>query len=396
MATYVRNLNAAINSRNGLQLAHLLAVDPDSNPTAPQTNALAVAAGITNQVWQPIVEAHVIACVDSSTLLERLQAHQAFLSELNRVSEKEDVWILPVLYAASTNLRGIGRRALKEIKDKEAKSEILTQLESSSRVVNRTLTLCLNDRHPSLQKSKKWGTYFFVGELCKLYFLLNKRNMSKSVIKVVESMSRDLPPLASYPRSHTCTYSYYRGVLSLMDDDIEQAQNWLTQALNQCFYKTVDNQELILLHLIPVQFLMTNQVPSKAVWEKFPRLQTVYHQMLTALLRGDVLSFDKAVMQRRSLFVKKYLYLAVEKMRVFVFEKLFYRVFLANDKATRITIDDYQTAAKLVGVDVSRDFLEATVSNMIYHDRLKGYISRERHTVVLRAEGAFPKLVKAA
>lgn len=122
MATYVRNLNAAINSRNGLQLAHLLAVNPDTNPTAPQTNALAVAAGITNQVWQPVVEAHVLACNDSSTPLERLQAHQAFLSELNRVSEKEDVWILPILYAASTHLRGIGRRALKEIQDKEAKT----------------------------------------------------------------------------------------------------------------------------------------------------------------------------------------------------------------------------------------------------------------------------------
>lgn len=394
MATYIRNLNAAINSRNGLQLANLLDVNPASNPKVPQTNALAVAAGITNQVWQPIVEAHVLSCTDSSTMLERLQAHQQFLSELNRVSEKEDVWILPVLYSASTNLRGIARKALKDAQNKEEKTALLTQLESSSRVVNRTLTLCLNDRHPSLQKSKKWGTYFFVGELCKIYFLLNKRNMSKSVIKVVESMSRDLPPLASFPRSHTCTYAYYRGVLSLMDDDLEQAQNWLTQSLNQCFYKSVGNQELILLHLIPVQFLMTNQVPSKAIWEKFPRLQTVYHQMLTALLRGDVLSFDKAVSQRRSLFVKKYLYLAIEKMRVSVFEKLFYRVYLARDKATRITIDDFQIAAKMVGVDVSGDFLEATVSNMIYHDRLKGYISRERHTVVLRAEGAFPKVVK--
>lgn len=391
MATYIKQINAAIGPANGVQLAQLLKVGI-ANPGVPQNNAVAVSAGITHPLWRDVVAAHMISCQQGITPLEKIQAQERLFSELNRVAEKEDSWILPILYRVSMDLRETGREAKRACTSATDSAAVVTQLESSSRVVNRALTLCLNDRNPRLANSKKWGTYFFVGELCKLYFLLDKRPMCKSVVKVLQGMAKDLPPLDAFPKSHTCTYLYYRGVLSMMDDDVEAAHSWLTRALKQCFYKSTENQELILLHLIPAQFLMDRRVPSKAVWQAFPRLHAVYHDMLTALLRGDILAFDSAVKQRRSLFVKKYLYLTIEKMRVFVFEKLFYRVHKALDGSTRVTIADFRQAAKHVGADVSGDYLEAALSNMIYNDRLKGYISRERHTVVLRGEGAFPKV----
>lgn len=94
-----------------------------------------------------------------------------------------------------------------------------------------------------IQRSKKWGVYFFVGELFKVYFKLNKQPLAKSVVKVLHTMTKDLPPLEEYPKSHIVTFLYYWGVLLFIDQDYQKAEEKLTEALTMCLDQSTKNKE---------------------------------------------------------------------------------------------------------------------------------------------------------
>ena len=65
---------------------------------------------------------------------------------------------------------------------------------------------------------------------------------------------------------------------------------------------------------------------------------------------------------------------------------------LLLNKSTRIEVRYFQSALTFTGMDVENVEVECFLSNMIYKGLIKGYISRERQTVVLSAKDPFPGL----
>lgn len=361
-------------------------------------------------LWTEIAVAHWKVAVQV-TYTQDLQAayttQNALLVAVNRAAEKTDNWILPVMFLVAKELRQLSIMAdvqRKKIGNNTNTQTLSANLEEATRSINRSFTLCLNDRKLDLDQSRKWGVYFFVGELFKIYFKLNKRALAKSVLKVLHSMQQQLPPFESFPKSHAVTFLYYTGVLLFIDEDYVGAQEKLTQALAMCHKASKKNKEFILMYLIPARLLTSRRTPSEALWTELSTLEVMYKPLITAVMAGNLKAFDTELVVRRHLFVKKYIFLAMEKIRELTKIRLFRKVYLLQDKATRIPTPLFCAALKFSAGGTaegaaeedenswSQEQIECILAQLIYTGQMKGYVSRDRQTVVLSNKDAFPKV----
>jgi hypothetical protein len=101
------------------------------------------------------------------------------------------------------------------------------KLEEAARTINRTLTVCLNDRNSSMPNSRKWGVYFIISLLFKIYFKLGTISLATSVVRVLNASTAagDIPSVEEYPKAHMVTFKYYVGILAFMDEEYEKVRN---------------------------------------------------------------------------------------------------------------------------------------------------------------------------
>lgn len=69
----------------------------------------------------------------------------------------------------------------------------------------------------AIEVSRKWGTYYIIGILFKIYFKINKFSLSKNVLRAIEVS--EMPPLECFPKSHVVTYKYYLGVSAFLNEE---------------------------------------------------------------------------------------------------------------------------------------------------------------------------------
>ncbi|RYP17008.1 hypothetical protein DL765_004769 [Monosporascus sp. GIB2] len=263
-------------------------------------------------------------------------------------------WTIPCLYVAGRYLRLYAIRADEERRrsgddaitsfqdDFDPETEEHKQLEDCARHLNRIFTLCLSDRAP-LEESRKWGIYYAINLLFKTYFKLNAASLSKNVLKALSASKGDMPSIDKFPASQQVTFKYYEGVLA---------------------------------------FLEENYVES--------------------IKKGDLRAFDKALQEGEDEFIKRRIYLTLERGRDIALRNLLRKVFIAGGfeeakdgaapvRRTRVPVAEFTAAMKLKGGDdVDADEVECLLANMIYKNLMKGYIAHERGIVVLSKNGAFP------
>ncbi|RYP54774.1 hypothetical protein DL768_000502 [Monosporascus sp. mg162] len=263
-------------------------------------------------------------------------------------------WTIPCLYVAGRYLRLYAIRADEERRrsgddavtsfqdDFDPETEEHKQLEDCARHLNRIFTLCLSDRAP-LEESRKWGIYYAINLLFKTYFKLNAASLSKNVLKALSASKGDMPSIDKFPASQQVTFKYYEGVLA---------------------------------------FLEENYVES--------------------IKKGDLRAFDKALQEGEDEFIKRRIYLTLERGRDIALRNLLRKVFIAGGfeeakdgasplRRTRVPVAEFTAAMKLKGGDdIDADEVECLLANMIYKNLMKGYIAHERGIVVLSKNGAFP------
>lgn len=418
----INEFNAAVRGSDGLAVAKYLSIldpkiaqilqlsIPDPDSISSTNNALGL--------WYSVLATHKTVVTEILVHKQVKQAASAQikkLTTLNRIAERADNWILPVLYTVSRELRQLATHA-----DQDDDESAL--LEESTRSINRAFTICLNDRNPELNLSKKWGTYFFLGELLKIYLKLDKLPLAKNVVKVCNAMSRDLPPLDAFPKSHRTTYLFFWGVLLFIDCQYVDAQVKLSQALSLCNKNTTHNIEQILLYLIPAQLLGSSQsvnsvggtspkagsaacvLPSSRLYDRFPRLKDIYKTLLDSAMAGDFTKFYSTQDAMRSLLIRRYLYLAVEKISEICAHSLIIKTWkYAGQKGNRLSIRDLTTAFGVAGYfdtiekamgklkdDDKYDQVECVAATMITTGKMKGYISHEHRIIVLSSKNPFP------
>ncbi|OCK85539.1 hypothetical protein K432DRAFT_26873 [Lepidopterella palustris CBS 459.81] len=280
------------------------------------------------------------------------------------------------------------------------------KLEDAARQLNRMFSLCLGDRAP-IEDSRKWGTYYTANLLFKTHFKLNAISLSKNIIRSIQAQA-DLPTLDLFPKSHQVTFKYYVGVITFLQEDYVQAEDNLTQAWQLCQKHAIKNQQLILTYLIPCRLLTKHTLPTSNLLDPYPRLQSLFSPLAACIKQGNLAGFDAALQAGEDEFVKRRIYLTLERGRDITLRNLLRKVFLAGGyeplkegqteadliRRTRIPIIEFAAAIRLgMGPDgqmLDNDEVECMIANMIYKNLMKGYIARERSMVVLNKKGAFP------
>lgn len=318
-------------------------------------------------------------------------------------------WTVPCLYVAGTYIRMIAIKADSEEKPKDAHADVFANgfanglsddimgdgnknknLEQAAWTINRMFTVCLSDR-AELAESRKWGIYSTTNLLFKTYFKLNSISLTRNVIRALEAASADLPPLELFPKSHRCTFKYYRGVIDFLQENYTDAERNLSEALNLCHEDSLKNREQILTYLIPAHVLNHNQLPSQSLLAPHSTLSGLFTPLFTAIRQGALAAFDKALSTAEPELVKRRIYLTLERTRDICLRNLFRKVFLAAGwedtkdattgevtgkiRRTRIRVEEFEAGMRVgykgaTDMMIERDEVECFLANIIYKVRL--------------------------
>ncbi|KAI0452483.1 PCI domain-containing protein [Xylaria acuta] len=323
-------------------------------------------------------------------------------------------WTIPCLYVTGKYLRLYAMRAdaeralsnedtaVDDLQDDfDPQAEEHKSLEDCARHLNRIFQTCASDRAP-LEESRKWGVYYAVNLLFKTYFKLHSEPLSKNILRVISAGRADIPPIDKFPKSQQVTFKYYEGVLAFLEENYVEAEKHLEMAWLMCHKTSQRNLELILTYLVPCRLLTTHTLPSAQLLEPFPRLQKLFTPLARAIKKADLRAFDIALRDGEDEFIKRRVYLTLERGRDIVLRNLLRKVFIAGGfeeakegaapvRRTRIPITEFTAAVQMSGGEaIDTDEVECLMANMIYKNLMKGYIAHERGFVVLSKSGAFP------
>ncbi|WQF87342.1 Putative proteasome component (PCI) domain, winged helix-like DNA-binding domain superfamily [Colletotrichum destructivum] len=326
-----------------------------------------------------------------------------------------EAWTIPCLYTAGKHLRLFAISSDEERNTTDAAANAMElgddfdpdlekqkQLRDCEQQLKRIFTLCLSDRAP-LEDSRKWAIYFVINLLFKTYFKLNSASLSRTILKALSTNRGDMPPLEAFPKSQRVTFKFYEGVLFFLEENYVEAEKHLTEAWSLCHKDAKSNQERILTYLIPCHLLTTHTLPSSKLLEPFPRLQKLFLPLSRCIRKGDLRNFDLALQEGEEEFVRRRIYLTLERGRDIALRNLLRKVFIAGGfeeakeagaapvRRTRVPVAEFAAAISLGSQEsVDPDEVECLLANMIYKNLMKGYIARERGIVVLSKNGAFP------
>ncbi len=142
------------------------------------------------------------------------------------------------------------------------------------------------------------------------------------------------------------------------------------------------SHRLILTYLIPTHLLTTHTLPSASLLAPYPHLRTLFTPLAKCIKRGDLSGFDAALAAGEDAFVKRRIYLTLERGRDIALRNLLRKVFLAGGyepakegavavRRTRIPVKEFSAAVRLgsrrAGESVDDDDeVECLIANMIY------------------------------
>ncbi|KAH7916232.1 hypothetical protein BJ138DRAFT_1139900 [Hygrophoropsis aurantiaca] len=395
-SNFLVQLGETVQAESGPNLAYLL------RPTSPHGKDLVKEfrnptrdflieryGGSLESPWDEIAVQYVLV----TSHVARKRAGEAFkeqsqlISQFFRYFTSNTGWTLPALFSMLRDLRDLAYDADFHAKYNGQKSECM---ESAAGIVAKAFSNCMTDRTSSYNDSRRWGIYYVVGLVLKCYFRVKRISLSKNILRALNA-NPDVPALSLYPRSHQVTYRYYLGMISFLNEDYAKAEQELTLAFYHCHCGAKINQERILYCLIPLRILR-GHLPSQELMQRFPVLNELFAQFISAIRVGDISSYDAALDKWERKLVELNLWLTLEKARELCIRGLFRRVWVAAEKGTRIPVSMFHCSLRISGINVAQDEAECLVANMIYKGYMRGYISHEKQMVVLASTNAFPRL----
>lgn len=143
----------------------------------------------------------------------------------------------------------------------------------------------------------------------------------------------------------------------------------------------LDHSRLILTYLIPCHLLTTHTLPSRTLLRPYPRLSSLFTPLCICIRSGNLSGFDAALAAGEDEFVRRRIYLTLERGRDIALRNLLRKVFIAGGyeegkdggekiRRTRIPLDEFVAAVRLGssadGNRVESDEVECLLANMIY------------------------------
>jgi COP9 signalosome complex subunit 12 len=212
--------------------------------------------------------------------------------------------------------------------------------------------------------------------------------LCKNILRSLKAQAggADMPALALFPRAHQVTFKYYCGVIAFLEEDYATAEEHLLSAYNLCHRGATKNIQLILTYLIPTKLLTSHRLPTETLLKQSPALDRLFSPICSAIKRADLRAFDTAMERGEEEFVKRRIYLTLERGRDIVLRNLFRKVFLAGGfdppkggeseppvRRTRVPVKEFAAALQMAGAEIGDgeggvdiDEVECLIANSIY------------------------------
>lgn len=131
---------------------------------------------------------------------------------------------------------------------------------------------------------------------------------------------------------------------------------------------------LILTYLIPCRLVTRQLLPSRALLAQYSRIEALFLPFAKCIKSGDLKQFDLALQAGESEFVKRRIYLTLERAREVALRNLFRRAYMLQSTTgtakTRVPLEFFRVAVEVASGmgpgDVEVEEVECLLANMIY------------------------------
>jgi len=396
---YLQQISAALHGRKAVEIAALIALPhsgftSDDRALASQVETstdIAKTCYKSLRVDQPLSEAVSgrLSCLSALVRGEYDTAyksiHAAFNSLLDFMGGNTDFpFLAGMLARLASDLRIIAAVADTHKAERERVSNpCLRECQNS---ITRGFTLIAKDRLPITDPAcKKRYLFSITNTLFKIYFRLNTLQLMGKLIKLVDSPSV-MANLKAFPCCDVVIYKFYVGRLNMFEDRLEDARECLRYALRYTPLSQKKNRQLILSSLVPIE-MCQGILPNDALGKKYG-LQ-VFTQLGNAVRVGNLRDFNNLFEENKPSFIKLGVYLVIEQLKGMVYRNLFKRFHVITD-STRISIETFQAVLRWLGEDVEVDEIECILANLIFQNKVKGYLSHQKRILVVGKNDPFP------
>ncbi|KAG9054400.1 COP9 signalosome (CSN) subunit [Serendipita sp. 407] len=348
------HINLCVKANNGIKLASWLSTnEPDHVDALRKANIGSTRDSLSKKYmnkfaspWDEICIAHLLAVIAiSENRMEDAYKEQAsMVNAFLRFFGVQTNWVLTPLWVVLTELRQLAHDGDVELYNQQ---KLTTCCEDAARICNKAFTMCVTDRTSQPAESRKWGVYRAVNIVLKCYFKVNRTNLSKNVIRAIEANS-DIPSLEQFEMTDQVTYRYYQGLLALLDENYSRAEGELSFAFEHCHYSSPRNQERILTFLIPLR-MMKGSFPTVRLLKRFPSLEGLYGRFLKSIREGNIVEFDRALLDLEARLVQLNIWLMIVKVREITVSRVFRKCWLVLNKPSRVSIPAFHAALKVAG-----------------------------------------------
>jgi len=343
--------------------------------------------------WDELIVSHLTVCqrIQEENFQEAFKEQMSVTSSFTKMfqSLKDDNWPLPVLFVVSRDLRLLGIASDKEAMIKGSRSRPHESLEKAADLLMGIFRVCATDIRATMDRTKRKGMITVINQLFKIYFRINKLHLCKPLIRALENADM----MEFFPLNEQVTYNYFLGMKSLFDSDYKKAEELLTFSFLDCPQNSFKNKQLILIFLIPVKMIL-GQMPKEAALDRYQL--SAFKPLIKAVKEGNIKKFDAALEQEKDFYWKFGIYLVLEKLRVILYRNIFKKVCLILN-SHQIPIESLKIALDFLQEEsISMDEVHCILANLIYENKIKGYISIQHQKLVVSKQNAFPPLASVS
>lgn len=385
----------AIQTKDGNELSFLLGFDICSSPNIDHVllQQLNDSFKLPHYEWANLFKYHirVLRLLRNDKLIEAFETKEVSVSSFIAIMGETQDWFLPVLHNFSKDLRQLSILAEEDASKRRAtnldnvakerkqipKPDAL--FERAAECLMKLFRACLG------QKYMRLGIAIVANQLFKLYIKFDKVHLFKPIIRALGTTD----VINNCSLAQRVTFKYYDGLKSILEHNPSDAEDKLEFAYRNCHPKSIKNRYLCLVYLIPVK-MQFGIMPSDKLLEKY-NLTRYYLPIKNSTISGNIDQLNSALDTNRTFFSKYGVHNTLEKLRILCYRNLFKKVVLSL-RTHVIPIDIIRIALGKVSSEMrTNEDIICILTNLIYVDQLKGYISISQEKLVVSKTDPFPK-----